>query len=102
MTQYPNDVGIRCKRCGEHAELSPFRTESLKRFRQFTVLALAIALLGLGLWMLGVALWPGALYVTAAFVVSQAIMKWLESRWMRCPHCNAAYTYFGRIRGAQT
>lgn len=78
-------------------EFGPFRSESLRRFRQFMVFAGVIASIGLVLQLLGVSAWPVAFYGAGAFVVSQALLKWNDSRWAICPRCDERFHYYGRV-----
>lgn len=88
---------MQCKRCSSTLDLTPIRAESLRRFRAFSALALVLAASGVIAHLFGSPLWPYVLYAIALFVESQALLKWLEARWVWCRSCNKGYTYFGRI-----
>lgn len=85
---------MHCRTCLKPVDFGPFRTEGLRRFRQFTALALAIAFAGLVLQLFEVAFWPLTLYGISAFVWLQAILKWQDSRWVICGACGDGYTHY--------
>lgn len=85
---------MQCKKCDAPVEFAAFRGESVKRFRQFVVLALVLLLVGIGLQLAGVSLWPVWLYVTSAFVFSQALLKWQDGRWVICRNCGHGCTHY--------
>ncbi len=86
---------MRCRICHQPVDFGPFHAESLKRCRQFVVLALPFLAGGAVLQWLAVPIWPYWLYGIAAFVGSQALLKWHQSRWVMC-RCGAGYTQLGR------
>lgn len=85
-----------CRKCGANIEFSPFRAESLKRFREFMALAGVLALIASVLHLLRVELWPWWVGGSGLFVLSQALLKWHDSRWVICKHCHEAYTLYRR------
>jgi uncharacterized membrane protein (DUF485 family) len=85
-----------CRKCSEPIDFSPSRTESLKRFRQFIVFSSVLMLTGLMLYVLEVPIWPWWLGGMSAFVLSQALLKWHDSRWVICRRCKEGYSYYGR------
>lgn len=88
---------MHCRKCDGQIELSPFRVESLKRFRQFSLLAAALLLVGAILHLAAIAIWPYWLYAASAFVMLQALLKWQDSRWVSCRQCGERYTYYSRF-----
>ena len=55
-----------------------------------------IMLIGLVLQFVDVWGWPVAFYGVGAFVLSQALLKWHDSRWAICSHCDERFHYYGR------
>lgn len=86
---------MQCRQCGRPIGFGPFRKESLSRCRQFAGLAAVLGLLAAALWGMGVAIWPWWVGAAALFVLSQALLKWQDCRWVICDHCGAAYSHFG-------
>lgn len=88
---------MKCRYCQCSATATPTRAENLRRFRDFMLLAAAMFLAAALTWALDVAIWPWWIGGAAIFVVSQALMKWHESRWMLCESGQHGFTCYGRI-----
>src|SRR5690606_30435529 len=91
------EKAMKCRYCGQPARLTPMRDKSLRRFHAFMLLAAALLLAAVVVWMLDIAIWPWWIGGTGLFVLSQALMKWQESRWMICESGQHGYTFLGRI-----
>lgn len=76
----------RCPKCGGPLNF-PNRERLTGRVRSFSALALTLALVGAALHVYGVELWPWVLYVCAAFVLSQAGLKWMDRDIAVCYAC---------------
>ena len=84
-----------CRQCGQAAAFTPTRREERRRAGQFLVFGAALAAAGGLAAGLGAVAWGWVLLGMAAFVGSQALLKWTHSRWVLCPHCGAGYTAWG-------
>lgn len=89
---------MKCRYCEMNATPTPTRAGNLRRFRDFMLLAAVLLLIAGATWALGVAIWPWWTGGAGAFVVSQALMKWHESRWMLCESRQHGFTHYGRLR----
>ena len=78
---------LSCPRCQKPVSFTPTRQEELRRSRQFTVFAVVLALVAVGLLLAQVPLWPWWIGGMAAYVLSQALLKWHTSRWTFCQPC---------------
>lgn len=87
---------MRCRQCGSHIEFDPFHGESRRRWLQFLVLAALLESLAIVLLVLAIEIWPWWLATAGLFVLSQALLKWHDSRWVICRHCGESYTHWGR------
>ncbi|GAA5786025.1 hypothetical protein [Chitiniphilus shinanonensis] len=85
---------MHCRHCQQPVDFAALHHENLKRFRQFLILALVLALIGGSLHWAGVAMWPYWLYGMAGFVLSQALFRWQQSRWVICGHCKRGYSHY--------
>lgn len=86
---------MRCRQCGSDIEFGPFREKSLSRCHQFAVLAIVLGLISFVLYVLGVEIWPWWVAGAGLFVLSQALLKWHDSRWVICRQCGDAYSHWG-------
>lgn len=85
---------LSCSRCQRPVSFTPTRREELRRCRQFLAFAAALAAVAVGLSLAGVPLWPWWVGAMAAFVLSQAALKWQASRWAFCDPCQQGrYVY---------
>lgn len=86
---------MRCRQCRSKIGFGPFREKSLSRFHQFALLAAMSGLVALALYLLGVEIWPWWVGGAGLFVLSQALLKWHDSRWVICQQCGDAYSHWG-------
>jgi len=77
-------------------DFGPFRKESRSRCRQFLILAVILGLVAAVLLLLAIEIWPWWVATAGLFVLSQALLKWHDSRWVICQQCGESYTHWGR------
>ena len=77
---------MKCTQCNQEFVWQP-RTEMKQRTLHFILLVAVLSGIGVGLQFLGVQIWPWFLCFTALFVLTQAMVKWGDYTFYRCPHC---------------
>ena len=91
---------LTCPHCETGLSFAPTRRESLRRCREFLWFAAVLAFGAVALLLAKVPLWPWWVGGMAVFVLSQAALKWQNSRWTFCKGCQRGRYVYGPARSA--